>query len=100
MTQPNSSLLDQINIAMIRLDAKVDNILNQLHNLYNSHQDHETRLRVLEAEKATNKQLETLETKVQMLDSRPYVAPATVWKAIGAVSAIATLVIAIINVTK
>lgn len=51
MAQPQS-LLEEINVAIIRLDAKVDSkveqILTGLHDMKVGHQDHETRIRIIE----------------------------------------------------
>lgn len=73
-------LLGQVHVAVIRLDAKVDNIAGELRHVRDEHKDdhadHETRIRTLEV--------------------RPYVAPATVWKVISAIMGVASLAATII----
>lgn len=61
-----NELLGQVHIAVIRLDDKLDGLVDQLARLQKTvddrHNDHEARIRVLE--------------------QRPYVSPGTVWKVI------------------
>lgn len=81
MTSPSEgSLLGQVHTAVIRLDAKVDNVQRELGEMRDGRADHETRLRLLE--------------------TRPYVSPATVWKLLSAVLAAAGVVVAVINTVK
>ena len=95
MATPPTDLLGQVHVAVIRLDAKVDNVNNELRHLRDEHQknhaDHETRIRDIEKSYVG-------QTEFQALKERPYVSPATVWKLAGAVTALASLVVAIISV--
>lgn len=75
-TESNNSLLTQLNTAIIRLDSKVDHILEALKDLRAGHLDHETRLRVIEAAYATKGQ-------VKEVADKPTVSPGTMWKVAG-----------------
>lgn len=89
------NLLGQVHVAVIRLDSKVDNVANELRHLRDEHKDdhadHEIRLRALEIRPHVPV------ADFQRLEQRPYVSPATVWKVIGAITAIASLAISIMK---
>lgn len=82
--ETGSNLMRQIYTAIIRLDSKTDNLASRLSDLVKNSEDkltdHEKRLRDLE--------------------SRPYVAPATMWKLLGAVTGMAGIALTIISLTK
>lgn len=90
MTQ--SELLGQVHVAVIRLDAKMDHITDELSHVRNRHSDHEARLRHLEAQPRV-----TVEAFAR-LEDRPYVSPATVWKVIGSVGTFAGIAVAVIAI--
>ncbi len=91
MTFPSSStLLDQINTAVIRLDAKVDHILEALKDLKAGHQDHEMRIRLLE----NTPRVPVAEFQA-LKDSA--VTVGTMWKLVGAALTIAGLAFTGIN---
>lgn len=92
MTHPsNATLLDQINIAVIRLDAKVDHILEALKDLKAGHQDHETRLRLLE-----NLPRVAVTDFQSLKDSA--VSVSTMWKLVGSAFTLAGLIFTGINI--
>jgi hypothetical protein len=102
MTSPNGnegsgSLLGQVHTAVIRLDAKVDNVQTEMRYMRDEHRDghtdHEARIRKIESSYAPVDRLAKLE-------ERPYVSPLTVWKLLGALTAIAGVVIAFVNTMK
>lgn len=76
-----TDLMQQIHIAMIRLDTKMDNLTDRVNAAQRSfdisHKDHEERLRLLE--------------------TRPYVEPATVWKVIGVIIGMAGVALTIVG---
>ena len=82
--ETGSNLMRQIYTAIIRLDSKADNLAERVADLIKDVEgkisDHEKRLRELE--------------------SRPYVAPATMWKLLGAVTGLAGIALTIISITK
>lgn len=96
MTNPNSDVLGQVHVAVIRLDAKFDNINTELRRISDeslrNHVDHESRLRVLEV-----RPFVTVD-RFTALEQRPYVAPATVWKLVGTMIAFSSLMIAVVNI--
>lgn len=96
MTQPDTNLMGQIHVAVIRLDAKVDSINSELRRLSDEHlrdhADHEGRIRVLESRQYVSAE------RFQQVADRPYVAPATVWKVVGAFFAISSIIVAIVNI--
>jgi hypothetical protein len=99
MTSPNEgNLLNQVHTAVIRLDAKVDNVQSEMRYMRDEHRDtatdHEARLRKIESTPHVSVE------RFAALESRPYVSPATVWKFIGALTAIASVAVAIINSVK
>ena len=71
----------QGDVAVIRLDDKLDGLVEQLRDLQKKvddrHNDHEARIRDLE--------------------KRPYVSPATVWRVIGALTGVAALALTVIG---
>lgn len=75
-------MLQQLHIAMIRLDGKADNqnaALKDLKTVIEERfKDHEARIRLVEA--------------------RPYVAPATVWKVVGFLVTVLALAVSVIGV--
>lgn len=74
-------LLEQIHVATIRLDTKVDNLGLEIRHLRDEHKDdhadHETRIRTLE--------------------SKPTVSPATVWKVVGVVLTITSILVTVVT---
>lgn len=72
-----NDLLRQIHIAMIRLDSKMDGLDKRLNDLQKSYSD-----------KYTDQ-----ETRIRVLEQRPYVAPATVWRVIGALTGVASVAV-------
>lgn len=66
-TAAGADLLRQLHIAIIRLDDKVDNLAHRMSVLEKTLGDH----------------LKDHEERIRALESRPYVAPATVWKVLG-----------------
>lgn len=91
MTHPsNATLLDQINIAVIRLDAKVDHILDALKDLKAGHQDHETRLRMLESTPRVSV------AEFNALNERA-VSVGTMWRVAGLLATAVGVLLTIIN---
>lgn len=97
MTSPDPSLLGQVHTAVIRLDAKMDNVQQEMRHLRDEHKDghtdHEARIRKIESTYAPVDRLAALE-------NRPYVSPATVWKVVTAILTLAGVVIAFVNSIK
>lgn len=89
-------LLEQIHVATIRLDAKVDNLGIELRHLRDEHKDdhadHENRLRALELKPSISPK------EFDELKQRPYVSPATVWRVVGVLLTVASLAIALLKV--
>lgn len=89
MAQTDNELLTNLNVAMIRMDGRLDNIVELLHDLRSSRQDHETRLRLIEATYATRLQIKELEEalsrRIKEIADKPTVSPGTLWKVIGVV---------------
>lgn len=84
MTHPSTTtLLDQINIAVIRLDSKVDHILEAL-------KDHETRIRLMES----TPRVSVADFKV--LDERA-VSVGTMWRVAGLLATAVGVLLTIIN---
>ena len=77
-----NDLLNQIHIAMIRLDTKTDSLIQ----------------RIAELDKKYSDKYSDQEMRIRALEQRPYVAPATVWKVIGALVSIASVTIGLIAV--
>lgn len=91
MTHPsNATLLDQINIAVIRLDSKVDHILEALKDLKTGHQDHETRLRLLESTPRVSV------AEFRALDERA-VSVGTMWRVAGLLASAVGVLLTVIN---
>jgi len=82
--ETGSNLMRQIYTAIIRLDLKSDNLASRLEDLIKTskdkHDDHEKRIRDLEG--------------------RPFVAPATMWKLLGAVTGLSGIALTIISLSK
>lgn len=89
MAPTDTELLTQLNVAIIRLDDKVTHVLEALRDLRMGHQDHETRLRVIEAAYATRTQLKEVENK-------PTVSPGTMWKVAGVLGTALTFLFSVI----
>lgn len=96
--ESGSNLMRQIYVAMIRLDSKVDGVNTRLNDLIIQFErrtnDHEDRIRKLENRQYVDPAV------VQRLEDRPYVSPASVRWALGVVVAAASLVVAIISLTR
>ena len=73
----DGGVLSQLHIALIRLDAKVDGLNSRFGEFSRAHDDHETRLRILETRQVPSMM------QFQQLAEREYVEPATVWKVVG-----------------
>ena len=97
MTQPNldRDLLNQVHVAVIRLDGKFDSINQELRRISDeslrNHVDHESRIRFLEAKPAVSVE------RFLALETRPYVSPATVWKIVGTILTFASLAVAVVG---
>lgn len=95
MAQTDNELLTQLNVAMIRLDGRLDNILELLRDLRSSHQDHEMRIRVIEpayVSRSTLRELEdALNIRIKEVYDKPTVSPATLWKVAGLLATVAGL---------
>ena len=91
----DGDLLSQIHIAMIRLDSKLDGLIQQVNNIVETQRDHEIRLRSLELKPHVDPQ------RVVKLEDKEYVTTAGVWRVVGAVvgivSVLATVIIAIVT---
>ena len=85
-------LLTQVHIAVIRLDAKVDQMREQHADQQTKHLDHEARLRLLEAAQIPP-------AKIQQLEDRPYVSPATVWRVVGLLVSLASIGLTVLALT-
>ena len=90
MTQPNSELLNSLNVGLIRLDTKMDSVLGSLKDMKEQHQDHETRIRVLESIARVSP------ADFQMLKDSAVTA-STMWKIAGALFTLAGLLFTGIN---
>jgi hypothetical protein len=86
----DGGVLGQLHIAMIRLDAKVDGINTRIGEFTKAHDDHETRLRLLEARPHVRPE------RLEALENRPSVSPATVWKALGFAVAVLGIIVPIL----
>lgn len=86
------SSLQQINIAVIRLDGKMDNLNQRFSDFKDSVNTELKGIRETQRDQ---------ESRLRMLQDRDYVAPATVWKVVGALISvfgiITTIVIAVVN---
>lgn len=96
MTSPSeSNLLGQVHTAVIRLDAKVDNVQSEMRYMRDEHRDtatdHEARLRKIEGTPLVSVE------RFTALEARPYVSPGTVWKLVGALIAAGSLVATIVG---
>lgn len=94
-----ADLLNQLHVAMIRLDTKFDGVSDQIRQIKKDLEerlsDHEKRIRDIEARPSTN----DLSRQIQELtnSSKDYVSTATMWKMFGAVVGIASLAVTIIG---
>ena len=77
-----ASLLQQLHIAMIRLDGKADTQNTSLKEL----------------KTVIEKRFEDHEARIRLMESRPYVAPATVWKVVGFLVTVIALVVSVIGI--
>lgn len=87
MAPTDNELLTQLNVGMIRLDGRLDNIQEMLRDLRSSHQDHETRIRQIEPAYVTRVAMRELEDalnrRIKEVDDKPTVSPGTMWKVAG-----------------
>lgn len=87
MAPSDNELLTQLNVGLIRMDGRLDNIQEMLRDLRTSHQDHETRIRIIEPTYVTRTVLRELEDalnrKIKEIDDKPTVSPGTMWKVAG-----------------
>lgn len=88
-----ADLLGQVHVAVIRLDAKVDAIKDQIKEIRDLYNDHEKRIRQLEADQVSPARLKALE-------DRDYVESGTVWKVVGLVLSLATIGLTILSYTR
>lgn len=88
-----ADLLGQVHVAVIRLDSKVDGLKDQLRELKDIYNDHERRIRVLEAVQHVSPE------RIKALEDRDYVASGTVWRVVGLVCTLATLGLGILAMT-
>lgn len=97
--QPNrqpdygSDLLGQVHVAVIRLDSKVDGLREQMKEIKDLLNDHEHRIRQLEAAQVSPARLKALE-------DRDYVAASTVWKVVGLICTVVSVGLTIIGMTR
>lgn len=80
-----ADLLGQVHVAVIRLDAKVDALKDQIKEIRDLYNDHERRIRVMEAEPKISPE------RIKALEDRDYVASGTVWRVVGLVCTLATI---------
>lgn len=87
MAPSDNELLTQLNVGLIRMDGRLDNIQEMLRDLRTSHQDHETRIRLIEPAYVTRTVLRELEDalnrRIKEIDDKPTVSPGTMWKVAG-----------------
>ena len=84
MTQPISDLLNQIHVAVIRLDVRFDLVSKK-------QDDHEIRIRTLETRPYVSPE------NFQKLEERSYVSPSTLWKVVGLLTSVAAIGLTIIG---
>jgi hypothetical protein len=89
-----ADLLGQVHVAVIRLDSKVDGLKDQLRELKDIYNDHERRIRVLEAEHRVSPD------RVKALEDRDYVAAGTVWKVVGLICTMAGIGLTILSMAR
>jgi hypothetical protein len=100
MTQNNqkpdygADLLGQVHVAVIRLDAKVDAIKDQIKEIRDLYNDHEKRIRQLEAEPKISLE------RLKAVEDRDYVAAATVWKVVGLICTLAGIGLTVLSMTR
>jgi hypothetical protein len=99
MTQNNrpdygADLLGQVHVAVIRLDAKVDALKDQIREIRDLYNDHEKRIRLIEAEPKIAPE------RIKALEDRDYVAASTVWKVVGLVLSLATIGLTVLSMTR
>jgi hypothetical protein len=92
-TKPDSGpdLLSQVHIAVIRLDAKVDQIKDSQREQREQFQDHEARLRILENRPAVPVE------RFFALENRETVSPATLKWVVGVVVSVCGVIAGIIG---
>lgn len=90
---PSSDLLGQVHVAVIRLDAKVDAIKDQIKEIRDLYNDHEKRIRQLEADQVAP-------SRIKALEDRDYVEAGTVWKVVGLVMSLATIGLTVLSMTR
>lgn len=88
-----ADLLGQVHVAVIRLDAKVDAIKDQIKEIRDLYNDHEKRIRQLEADHISP-------SRITALEDRDYVSAATVWRVVGLILTIATTGLTILSMTR
>lgn len=88
-----ADLLGQVHVAVIRLDAKVDAIKDQIKEIRDLYNDHEKRIRQLEAAQVSPSQIKALE-------DRDYVEAGTVWKVVGLICTLAGIGLTILSMTR
>lgn len=94
------STVDQVHIAVIKLDGKLDSFV-QVYKIRNDGFDaelrkiHETQVMNHAAE---DRRYMDHENRVRALESRRYVEPKTVWQAVGLLTTIGSLVIAVVSI--
>lgn len=86
-----SDLLGQVHVAVIRLDSKVDGLKDQIREIKDFLNDHEHRIRQLEAREQVSP------SRVQALEDRDYVAASTVWKVVGLILTVASIAVGIVG---
>lgn len=86
-------LLTQVHIAVIRLDAKVDQMREQYQDQQKKHLDHEARLRLLEVQHVSP-------DRVKALEDKPTVSPSTLQWVVGIIFTIAAVTVSIIGVAS
>lgn len=88
-----ADLLGQVHVAVIRLDAKVDAIKDQIKEIRDLYNDHEKRIRQLEAEQIAP-------ARIKALEDRDYVEAGTVWKVVGLICTLAGIGLTILSMTR
>lgn len=89
-----ADLLGQVHVAVIRLDSKVDGLKDQIKEIKDFLNDHEHRIRQLEAREQVSPD------RVKALEDRDYVAAGTVWKVVGLVLSLATIGLTVLSMTR
>jgi hypothetical protein len=93
--QAGNNLLQQVHIAIIRLDDKVDNLSTSVNNKVDNLSN-----RVSELKISFDSRYQDQEARIRHLESRPYVAPATVWKVVSLVCTLATIGLGVLAATR